>query len=246
MSPIINTLGSAKKKILMVVASPSVATTTGWPVGFWASELTHPYYEFREVGYEIEIASPKGGKVELDDFSDPRHESEYSAHDLISMGFLNTPKLAALLDNTKKLSEVKVADYDAIVVAGGQSPMFSLLDEPQLQKLLAQFYEAEKITAALCHGVASLLNVKLSTGEYLIKGKTITGFANVEEDVVDSLMGQKVMPFRIEDEAKKKGANFISAGLWKSFAVRDGRLITGQQQYSGRATALEIIKALGG
>ncbi|HEY9705504.1 MAG TPA: type 1 glutamine amidotransferase domain-containing protein, partial [Allocoleopsis sp.] len=139
-----------------------------------------------------------------------------------------------------------VADYDAIVVAGGQSPMFSLLNEPQLQKLLGQFYEAEKVTAALCHGVASLLNVVLSTGEYLIKGKTITGFSNVEEDAVDSLTGQKVMPFRIEDEAKKKGANFIGAGLWKSFAVRDGRLITGQQQYSGRATALEIIKALGG
>jgi putative intracellular protease/amidase len=87
--------------------------------------------------------------------------------------------------------------------------------------------------------------VKLSDGKPLIEGKTMTGFANVEEDFADSYVGQKVMPFRIEDEAKKLGANFITGGLFKAFATRDSRLITGQQQYSGKATALEAIKALG-
>jgi putative intracellular protease/amidase len=241
----LNTVSSHPKKILMVVANPSVATTTGWPVGFWASELTHPYYEFTEVGYEVTIASPKGGRVELDAYSDPRHESGYSAHDLISMGFLSTPKLVALLETTKQISDVNLEEYDAIVVAGGQSPMFTFPQETTLHKLLSQFYDAEKITAALCHGVCALLYTRLSNGKNLIEGKTITGFSNVEEDFVDNLMKQKVMPFRIEDEAKKRGANYISAGLWKEFAIRDGRLVTGQQQYSGAAVARLVIKALG-
>jgi putative intracellular protease/amidase len=123
--------------------------------------------------------------------------------------------------------------------------MFTFPAEAPLHRLLADFYAAEKPTAALCHGVCALLYVRLPTGEPLIKGKTITGFANVEEDFADRVVGKKVMPFRIEDEARKLGANYITAGLFKEFAVRDGRLITGQQQYSGRATARLVIEALG-
>ncbi len=234
-----------RKRIVLVVANPATATTTGWPVGFWASELTHPWYEFTEAGYDVDIASPRGGTVALDAYGDPRDPSGYSAHDLISMGFLCTPKLAALLDETKKLGEVRVADYDAVVVAGGQSPLFTFPTEEGLHKLLAEFYEAEKITAALCHGVCALLFVRLSDGTPLVKGRTMTGFANVEEDFVDDLVGQKFMPFRIEDEAKKLGANFVQAGLFRPYAVRDGRLITGQQRYSGSATAKLVIETLG-
>jgi putative intracellular protease/amidase len=229
----------------MVVASPAVSTTLGWPVGFWASEMTHPYYEFAEAGYEVDLASPKGGKVEIDALSDPRHESGYSAHDLISMGFLNTPRLAALLESTKKLSEVNAGDYDAIMVCGGQSPMFTFRGDKTLQGLLAKFYESEKPTAALCHGVAALIDTQLSDGAYLIQGKTMTGFANVEEDEADRIVGKQVMPWRIQDAALERGANYIQGGLWKAFAVRDGRLITGQQQYSGAKVARLVIEALG-
>lgn len=243
MSAVLNTYKPIR--ILMVVANPSTSTTLGVPVGFWASELTHAFYEFIETGYQVDIASPKGGKVEFDAFSDPRDASGYSADDLISMGFIHTPRLMQLLDNTKSLNDVSVMSYDAIVVAGGQSPMFTFPSETQLHQLLAEFYEANKVTAALCHGVCALLYVKLSDGKQLIAGKTMTGFANVEEDYADNYLGTKVMPFRIEDEAKKLGANFITGGLFKAFAVRDGRLITGQQQYSGKLTALEVIKALG-
>ena len=228
-----------------MVANPSTSTTVGGPVGFWASELTHAYYEFIEVGYEVVIASPKGGKVEFDSYSDPRDQSGYSAHDLISMGFIHTPKLMALLENTSSLDKFSASDFDAILVAGGQSPMFTFPQEKRLHQLLAEFYESEKATAALCHGVCALLYVEGTDGKPLIQGKTITGFANVEEDFADSYVGQKVMPFRIEDEARKLGANFISGGSFKAFAVRDGRLITGQQQYSGRATAQLVIAALG-
>jgi len=166
----------------MVVASPSVSTSLGWPVGYWASEMTHPYYEFTEAGYQVELASPDGGRVEMDALSNPRHESSYSAYDLISMGFLNSPGLAALLDRTKKLREVEPEGYEAIVVCGGQSPMFTFRENKVLQSLLERFYESEKPTAALCHGVAALIDVKLGDGSFLIKGKTITGFSNIEED----------------------------------------------------------------
>jgi len=245
MSGDVNRLRDQAKRVLMVVANPATASTTGWPVGFWASELTHPWLEFTERGYEVVIASPDGGRVELDAYSDPRHESGYSAHDIVSLGFLSTPALAEQLETTRRLSDCQAADFDAIVVAGGQSPMFTFLDNPVLAAKLAEFYESERVTAALCHGVSALLNVRLSDGSWLVSGKTITGFANVEEDFVDQLMGTKVMPFRIEDLSRERGANYVQGGLWRSYAVRDGRLITGQQQYSGRATAELVIEAVG-
>ena len=234
------------KRILMVVASPAVSTTLGWPVGFWASELTHPYRAFEAAGYRIELASPKGGKVEMDALSDPRDQSGYSASDTVSLEFLNTGSLAALLESTRKLSDVKVSNYDAIVVCGGQSPMFTFREDTTLQALLASFYEAGKITAALCHGVASLIDTKLSDGSYLISGKKMTGFANIEEDAVNQIVGQTVMPWRIEDAATEHGANYVNGGLWAAYAVRDGRLITGQQQNSGGEVAKLVIQALEG
>jgi putative intracellular protease/amidase len=233
------------RNILMIVANPSVSTTLGWPVGFWASELIHPWHAFTDASYRITIASPKGGKVEVDALSDPRDASGYSANDLLSMGFLSTPKTLALLENTAKVSDCRVGDYDAIVVCGGQSPMFTFRAETQLQKLFVAFHDAGKIAAALCHGVCLLLDLKRSDGEPLIKGKTITGFANVEEDYADSVVGKKVMPFRIEDEARRLGANFIRIGAFRAFAVRDGNLITGQQQNSGAEVARLVIEALG-
>ena len=234
-----------RPKVLMVVANPTVSTTTGWPVGFWAAELTHPYYEFKRVRYDVTIASPDGGKVELDALSDPRDESRWSAGDLISMGFLNTPELLALLEDTPKLADLDLDQFDAILICGGFAPMFLFRENEDLKRTIAAFYEAEKPTAALCHGVSALIDVQLSDGSYLVEGKTVTGFANVEEDYSDTAVGQKVMPYRIEDELRARGANYIQAGLFKDFAIRDGRLITGQQQYSGAKVAALVIAALG-
>jgi len=245
MSATIDVVTTKPKKVLLVVASPVLSTTLNTMVGFWASELTHPFFELTERGFVVDIASPKGGKVELDGYSDPRHESGYSAWDIISMGFLHTKTLAPLLDSTKALAEVDAKDYDAILICGGQGPMFSFRDNAHLKALIVAFYEAEKPVAALCHGVSALMDVKLSDGSYLIAGKTMTGFANVEEDVSDHIMGTRVMPWHIEDVSKEHGANYIQGGLWKAFAVRDGRLITGQQQYSGSKTARLLIEALG-
>jgi|SRR4051794_11325665 putative intracellular protease/amidase len=231
--------------VLMVVANPGTSTTLGWPVGFWAAELFHPYYEFTQRRYDVTVASPAGGRVEVDALSDPRDESRWSADDLISMGALNTPEITALLEATPALRDLDLDAYDAIVVCGGQGPMFQFRDHEDLKRAIARFYEARKPTAVLCHGTAALLDVKLSDGTYLIAGRTMTGFANVEEDYGDAAVGQRIMPFRIEDEARARGANYVQAGLFKAFAVRDMNLITGQQQYSGRKVAELVIAALG-
>ena len=241
----VDVVSSKPKRVLIVVANPTTSTTLGWPVGFWGAELTHPYYELTQRGIEVTVASPGGGKVELDSLSDPRDPSKWSADDLITMGFLNTPELAALLERTRQLAELELDEFEAIMVAGGQAPMFSFRDNEDLHHALRQFYEAEKPTCIYCHGTAALVDLKLSDGSYLVEGRTVTGFANVEEDFSDKFVGQKVMPFRLEDELKGRGANYVQGGLFKAFAVRDGRLITGQQQYSARKVAGILIEALG-
>lgn len=241
----VDLVGSTPKRVLMVVANPTVSTNNGWPVGFWAAELTHPYYELTERGVEVTIASPDGGKVEFDSLSDPRDPSRWSAEDLISMGFVNTPELMALLENTPKLADLDFDDYDALLICGGQAPMFTFADNTDLQHAVRSFYEAEKITAALCHGVSALVNVTLSDGGYLVENKTVTGFANVEEDFGNAAAGVEIMPWRLEDALGKRGANYIQGGLFKAFCVRDGRLVTGQQQYSGRAVVNVVIGMLG-
>jgi len=241
----VDALSPRPKKVLIVVANPAMSTTMGWPVGFWGAELTHPYYELTERGIDVTIASPDGGKVDMDPLSDPRDSSKWSAEDLITMGFVNTPELMGLLEDTPRLSDLDLDEFDAIMVAGGQSPMFTFRDNDHVKAAIGHFYESEKPTAIYCHGTAALADLKLSDGSYLVDGKTVTGFANVEEEFSDSFAGQKVMPWRIEDVLKERGANYISGGLFKAFAVRDGRLITGQQQYSGRKVAQMVIDALG-
>ncbi|MFO1494626.1 MAG: type 1 glutamine amidotransferase domain-containing protein [Lysobacterales bacterium] len=243
----------SRKRVAIVIANPAVSTTTGWPVGFWWSELTHPYYVFQEQGYAVEICSPDGGACVADAMSDPGDASGYSSTDLISQGFIHTPALRARVDATRPVSELEVADFDAIVVAGGQAPMFSFDRATALQQRFVEFYEAGKIAAALCHGTAVLAHARLSNGELLVRGKTVTGFANVEEDYADEAVwsygllprGQHLMPWRIEDRLKSLGANYLQAGAWRSFAVRDGNLITGQQNFSGEETARLVVRALG-
>jgi putative intracellular protease/amidase len=241
------------KRVALVLSNPAVSTTTGWPVGFWWSELSHPYYEFTEAGYEVELFSPQGGAVQADAMSDPNDASGYSSSDLISQGFLHTPALRALIENTRPVSELEVADFDAILVAGGQAPMFSFEHATELHQKFVAFYESGKVVGALCHGTAILRYARLSNGEPLVKGKTVTGFANVEEDFADNAVwdygllarDKHVMPWRIEDELKALGANYVQAGLWKGFAVRDGNLVTGQQNFSGAETARLLIDTLG-
>lgn len=241
----VDMVGTEPKRVLMVVANPTVSSNNGWPVGFWAAELTHPYYELTERGVEVTIASPDGGSVEFDALSDPRDASGWSSEDLISMGFIHTPELMSLLEDTPRLADLDHSRFDALLICGGQSPMFTFRGNADLQDAVRGFYEAEKVTGAFCHGVAALVDVTLSDGSCLVAGKTLTGFSNVEEDYGNAAAGVEIMPWRAEDALRERGANYIMAGLFKPFAVRDGRLVTGQQQYSGRDVARTVIEMLG-
>lgn len=233
------------KRVLMVVSNPAVSTTTGWPVGFWASELIHPYDAFTKKGYAVTIASPDGGKVETDALSDPRDASGYSKDDRLSEAYLENPDFAKLLENTPSVGALDPADFDAIVVAGGQGPMFTFEKAVGLQNMFKAFYDGGKISAALCHGTALLLYIE-ENGTPFLKGKRITGFTNQEEDFADQAVGQRVMPFRIEDRARELGATFFARTPFGPHAMRDGRLITGQQQNSGADVAQLVIESLEG
>jgi putative intracellular protease/amidase len=233
------------KRVAIVASNAAVSKQTGWPIGFWWAELTHPYWEFAEHGYQVDIYSPEGGKLVADGWSDPRDESKYSASDLISLGFISSPEHSKLTENSRPLSQLNHGDYKAVLFVGGQGPMYTFYDDTRVHDLASSFYKAGKITAVLCHATCILLKTKLD-GKLLVEGKTWTGFANSEEAFADSYVGKRIQPFWIEDEARKlPGTNFIVSGRFKAHAVRDGHLITGQQQFSGAPVARLVIGALG-
>lgn len=235
-----------KGKVLMVASSPTTSKQTGWPIGFWAAELTHPLQVFQEAGYEVELVSTEGGKIEMDGYSNPTDESGYSAHDVVSLGYMQQDWFNDMLANTKKMTDVNFQDYDAIFLVGGQGPMYTYRGNKDLEKLFADFYEAGKPSAAVCHSTTLLLEAKKSNGELLVKGKTWTGFADAEEEYADQAVGMKIQPYRIEDEAKKlEGTTFKVAEPFASYAIEDGNLVTGQQQNSGRAAAELVVEMLG-
>jgi len=234
-----------KGKILMVASSPTVSTQTGWPIGFWAAELTHPLWVFQEAGYEVDLVSTEGGKIEMDGYSNPMDASGYSAHDVISLGFLQQPSFHDLLQNTRKLTEVDPSDYSAIFLVGGQAPMYTFRENEALHRLFVQFYEAGKPSAAVCHSTTLLLEARTSDGQLLVTGKTWTGFADAEEDFADQAVGLKIQPYRIETEARKRAqTHFKVAPPFASYAIQDGNLITGQQQNSGAAAARLVVESL--
>ena len=247
MTGAIDTLNpDAPKRVVIVASNPAKSEQTGWPIGFWWSELSHPYWELTERGYRVDVASPDGGSLEADPWSDPRDDSHYSADDLLSLGFINSPEHLKLVEQSKPLADVTVDAYDAILFVGGQGPMYTFFNDERVHRLVASFYEAGKVTAVICHAACVLLKTRLSSGALLVQGKTWTGFANSEERFADEYVGRKIQPFWIEDEARKLDqTNFIVAGRFKSHAVRDGNLITGQQQYSGTAAARLLVEALG-
>ncbi|MBX9782711.1 MAG: alpha/beta fold hydrolase [Chitinophagaceae bacterium] len=232
-------------KILMIASNPSVSKQTGWPIGVWYAELTHPYRVFSEAGYTVDIASLEGGEIKFDGFSDPEDASKYAAFDYISLGFKKDESKMAMTKNTLKLSLVNPKDYKAIFVCGGQGPMYTMYKNPEIEKFFTDFYLTGKLTAAICHGTCILLNTKLPNGKLLVEGKRWTGFASAEEQYADNYVGMKIQPFRIEDEARKMpNSKFVVGAPFSAFAVRDGNLITGQQQNSGAAAAELVVKAL--
>ena len=143
---------------------------------------------------------------------------------------------------------VHVSGTNRLFVLETSGKLYSIVDDSQTSQLdlVVDFHEAKKVVAVVCHATCILLKAKTADGKLLVDDRTWTGFADAEEQFADNFVGQRIQPFWIETEARKlPNTNFITGGMFKAFAVRDGRLITGQQQFSGAATARMVIEALG-
>jgi len=232
-----------RKKILCLVSNP--AQLHGMEVGFFAEEMTRPFFDFINAGYDVDVASPDGGRVIFDGHSNPENPQGAYPNDLISIGFVHHTIFGKWMENTIPIVAINVADYDAICVAGGGAPLITFKDNVKLHQLIADFYESGKITCLICHGTSLLLWTKLSDGTLLANGKTWTGFADSEEEMINQMFGMTVNNYTIETEARKNpDTKFEVAGPLEPFAIRDGRLITAQQQHSSFLASQLVIEAL--
>ena len=176
-----------KRNILMVVTSAN-QMPNGKQTGVWLSEFAEPYSEFIKKGYEVIVASPTGVEAPIDQES-------------LSDGTEIGADILMVLKNTLKLSAIDEKMFDGIFLPGGHGTMFDLSQNKELQVLIKNFYESNKVVGAVCHGPAGLVNVTLSGGQSLVEGKRLTSFTNSEERNVGL---DKVVPFLLEDELKKR------------------------------------------
>lgn len=230
-----NQIKKNMKKVLFVVTSHDKLGNTGEKTGFWIEELVAPYYALQDKGIEIDIVTPKGGQPPID----PKSEDPSSATD-DTKRFDKDTVLQEKLKNTKKLSEVNQADYDAVFYPGGHGPLWDLANDKTSTALIEDFYNHKKPVAFVCHAPGALKDVKVN-GEFLVKGKKVTGFSNTEEEAVGLT---NVVPFLLEDELKKDGGIYSKGEDWKPYAVEDGLLITGQNPASSKLVAQKLLDQL--
>lgn len=224
-------------KILMVLTSHDQLGNTGRKTGFWLEEFAAPYFVFRDAGVELTLASPKGGQPPIDPKSDlPENQTPAMAR------FKEDRAAQEALSRTVKLADVKAQDFDTIFYVGGHGPMWDLVDNPDSIALIESFYDSGKPVAAVCHSPAVFHRAKYK-GEPLVKGKRVTGFTNGEESAVHLT---EVVPFLVEDELKRIGGNYQKAADWESFAIVDGRVITGQNPASSTAAAKALLNVVAG
>lgn len=222
-------------KILMVLTSHDRLGNTGRKTGFWLEEFASPYYVFKDAGADLTVASPKGGQPPIDPKSDePGNQTASMAR------FKGDKEAQAVLANTVKLETIDAGDFDTVFYSGGHGPMWDLVENKKSISLIESFYNSGKPVAAVCHAPAVFHHVKYQ-GEPLVKGKRVTGFTNSEEAAVDLT---DVVPFLVEDDLKQMGGLFEKVADWGSFAITDGRLITGQNPASSTAAAQALLMLL--
>ena len=223
------------KKVLFVVTSHDKLGNTGEKTGFWTEEFAAPYYELLDNGVQIDIATPLGGQPPID----PKSEDPSAATEDTKRFDADT-ELLAKLKNTHKLADVKESDYDAVFYPGGHGPLWDLATDKNSIALIESFYNNKKPIAFVCHSPAALKNVKVN-GEYLVKGKKVTGFSNTEEEAVGLT---NVVPFLLEDALQTNGAIYSKSGDWQPYAIEDGLLITGQNPASSKLVAEKLLNQL--
>src|SRR5664280_3009749 len=223
-------------KILIVLTSHDQLGDTGKKTGFWLEEFAAPYYELKDAGAAITLASPKGGQPPLD----PKSDLSENLTELTKR-FRTDSAAQAELVNTKKLADVSAGDFDAVFYPGGHGPMWDMPDNKISIALIEAFVKADKPVGAVCHAPAALVNVRGKDGEYLVKSKRVTGFTNAEEEAVGL---SAAVPFLLEDRLKERGGVYSNSGNWASHIQVDGKLVTGQNPASSGPAARELLKLL--
>lgn len=223
--------------ILMVLTSHDKLGDTGKKTGFWLEEFAAPYYASIDAGVNVTLASPAGGQPPLDPSSDTEDTQTKD-----TKRFKEDSDAQKHLANTEKLADMNAEDFDSVFYPSGHGPLWDLAVDKNSINLIETFVKQDKPVAFVCHSPAALKNVKID-GEYLVKGKTVTGFTNSEEDAVGLT---DVVPFLVEDALKANGGNYEKAADWESFVVEDGLLITGQNPASSEEAAKRLITKLKG
>jgi putative intracellular protease/amidase len=221
-------------KVLIVVTSHSELGTTGKKTGYFLSEVTHPYYVLTKAGYQVDIASPKGGLPPMD-------ERSHKLSDEDNKRFVETATDWRKMENSILLSSIDAGNYRAIIFAGGHGTMWDFPDSTEIQNLTREIYESGGVVAAVCHGPAALVNVILSDGSYLVAGREVSTFTNMEERIV-RLYSQ--MPFLLETVLKERGAKIEKSLPFMKKVTVDGRLVTGQNPNSARELGIQVVNLL--
>jgi putative intracellular protease/amidase len=223
-------------KILVLLTSHSELGDSGKATGFYYEEMTDPYYIFTDSGFEVELASVRGGKPNHDPGSLPAEEKRAES----VKRFLCDRDALGKLENTSALSDIAATGYDGIFLAGGHGAMWDLPESVALAELLQEFNVTGKVISAVCHGPAGLLAAKDETGRSIISGKKMTGFSN-EEEMMTGL--NTVVPFMLEDRLSTLG-EYESGPRFRPYSVVDGNLVTGQNPASSKLTAENVVKVL--
>jgi putative intracellular protease/amidase len=221
----------------MILTSHDQLGNTGRKTGFWLEEFAAPYFVFRDAGVKLMLASPKGGQPPIDPKSDlPENQTPAMAR------FKQDQAAKKELAQTVRLADMRAEDFQTIFYVGGHGPMWDLVDNTDSIALIESFYNSGKPVAAVCHSPAVFHRVTYK-GAPLVKGKRVTGFTNGEEEAVQLT---HVVPFLVEDELKRVGGLYEKAADWTSFAIVDGRLVTGQNPASSTAAAHALLTVLAG
>ena len=223
-------------RVLIVLTSHDELGDTGYKTGFWLEELAAPYYVFADAGVELTLASPKGGQPPLDPKSD-----EVDAQTADTRRFQADQVALETLAYTHKLSEVSVADFDAVFYPGGHGPLWDLVDDPDSIAIIEAAAAAAKPIVAVCHAPAVLRHATDGAGQPLVSGKSVTGFTNTEEAAVQLT---DIVPFLVEDMLTANGGKYSKADDWQAHVVTDGLLITGQNPASSGPAAQALLKLL--
>lgn len=222
--------------ILVVLTSHADLGDTGHKTGFWVEEFAAPYYAFLDAGAKVTVATPKGGAAPID----PNSAAPDAQTDA-TRRFYEDQVAQDVINNTLKLADMKQVDFDAIFFPGGHGPLWDLTNNPDSIALIESFIAAGKPISSVCHAPAAFLNIKNADGEYYVKGKSVTGFTNSEEAAVQLT---DIVPFLLEDEFKKRGAEYKNTADWTPFAVQDGLMITGQNPASSELVADKLLSEL--